>query len=285
MSSENKYKNFIFTWNEDSNGHLIEPKSLELVLSKTYREYLFQKERGEETQRLHYQGYFISDIRKRKSTILNDFKSLGLDITNLTVNPMQGSVEQNNLYCTKSNTAIGEIYSNKLIYTGEDIKLLDEENNRYQWQEKLFHYFFKDDVHIIKDPTSSREIVWVYDVSGNSGKSLFTKWISYRNNSITKVAFGSAQQLRSALVTIGPKKMFILDIPRTLGEDDSLKNIYSVIEDLKNGYLVSSFYGTHKELIFDSPHVLIFSNMRPDLTYLSSDRWKIFTITIDKTLI
>jgi hypothetical protein len=284
MSNENKYKNFVFTWNADAEGFLPPSVDVQAFLSSNFKEYLFQKEIGEETKREHYQGYVVSDIRKRKTTLLNEFSDSGFSVTQLTLNPMQGTLEQNALYCSKQTSSTGELFSNRLIYTGKDIQILDDKSKRFRWQQKLFEYFFEEDVHVLKTPESSREIVWCYDMSGNSGKSLFTKWISFRNNNATKVAFGSAQQLRSALVTIGPRQLFILDIPRTLGEDDSLRNIYSVIEDLKNGFIVSSFYGTHKELLMDSPHILIFSNMMPDTSYLSDDRWKIFTITGNKDL-
>ena len=235
---QNKYKQFVFTLNSDKEGELISSSLLESSLQKLYSNYFFQLEKGEETGKLHYQGYFVSDIRKRKQTVLNDIKELGVDIKQLTVNPMQGTLEQNTLYCSKSNTSQGKPFTNQLIYSGKDIELLDEKENRYGWQQKLFDYIFEEDVHLLKDPTSSREIIWCFDSCGNSGKSLFTKWICYRNSSTTKVAFGSAQQLRSAIVTIGPKKLFILDIPRTLGDDDSLKNIYSVVREDKNMWAI-----------------------------------------------
>lgn len=277
----NKYKNFVFTWNAEDSGSLVDSEDLKSFLKSYSQEYLFQKEVGEETNREHYQGYFILHVRKRKKTILNDFQLIFENIQNLTIAPMQGTVDQNKSYCMKTE---GEVYTNKIIYKGDDVNFLDDETKRYPWQADLYKIFFEDDILFVKSPESTRQIIWVYDSGGNSGKSLFTKWLCFRNSDVTKIAFGSAQQLRSAIVSVGPRLMYIIDIPRTLGEDDSLKNIYSVIEDIKNGYVVSSFYGTHKEIMMTSPHVLIFSNSLPDTKYLSRDRWIIKVINYKKEM-
>ena len=47
---------------------------------------------------------------------------------------------------------------------------------------------------------------------------------------------------------------------------------YSTMESLKDGVF---YNGRHKkeELIFKSPHVIVFANYRPDLTKLTADRW------------
>jgi hypothetical protein len=67
-------------------------------------------------------------------------------------------------------------------------------------------------------------------------------------------------------------------MPRTTGKEDNLESMISAIEDLKNGHLVSNFYGRHKKLIMNPPHIVVFSNQKCPKHMMSSDRWLTFEI-------
>ena len=84
--------------------------------------------------------------------------------------------------------------------------------------------------------------------------------------------------MRASVVEEGAMQCYIIDIPRKLCNDDFQNNIYSVIEDLKNGFVKSSMYGKPKTLFMEPPLVIIFSNAECPTTQLSVDRWKIFGI-------
>lgn len=62
----------------------------------------------------------------------------------------------------------------------------------------------------------------------------------------------------------------IFDIPRNQGNNVS----YSAIESIKNGLICNTKYETGTK-VFNSPKIMVFSNMAPDLESLSEDRWKI----------
>eukprot|EP00481_Brizalina_sp_1-RS-2013_P001407 TRINITY_DN3518_c0_g1_i1.p1 TRINITY_DN3518_c0_g1~~TRINITY_DN3518_c0_g1_i1.p1 ORF type:complete len:107 (+),score=12.12 TRINITY_DN3518_c0_g1_i1:404-724(+) len=80
--------------------------------------------------------------------------------------------------------------------------------------------------------------------------------------------------------------MYIIDIPRTLGEDDSIMSIISVIEHIKDGYMVSSMYGKYQTLTMEPPHVIVFANMPCPRGLMSLDRWDCYNIDSEtKTLI
>lgn len=66
-------------------------------------------------------------------------------------------------------------------------------------------------------------------------------------------------------------KTFFLDCPRSK-QGEFIQ--YDFLEELKNGFLFSSKY-TSKVKRFDTPHVVVMMNERPDLTKLSSDRYSI----------
>ena len=50
------------------------------------------------------------------------------------------------------------------------------------------------------------------------------------------------------------------------------------MEDVKSGYLESNFGGNHKQIQIGDIHVIVFSNNCPDLSILSVDRWRLWTL-------
>ena len=64
--------------------------------------------------------------------------------------------------------------------------------------------------------------------------------------------------------------LVVFDLPRNNGNKIS----YSALESIKNGLIVNTKYETGSKL-FNSPHIIVFSNMQPDVTAMSGDRWVI----------
>jgi hypothetical protein len=120
---------------------------------------------------------------------------------------------------------IGEIFSSSsevLEYKGNEIRLLDLHNNRHPWQEELLKKFYNEAIEEFVEP-DHRRIIWIYDPVGCTGKSKFFKWICVnRPEEVAKLTFGTANQLRSSIISAGPRKCYFLDLPRTISEDDSL---------------------------------------------------------------
>lgn len=52
----------------------------------------------------------------------------------------------------------------------------------------------------------------------------------------------------------------------------------ALMEDVKSGYLETTFGGKHKEIQIVDIHVVVFSNNCPDLSVLSVDRWRLWTL-------
>lgn len=231
---------------------------------------------------MHYQCCLSTKIRKTQNTVLNDLHSeLRYPRELIEVN-RSIDFDAAKDYCSdKHKRAVGsELYTtdSKLKYDDSDIKFLDEPKARYLWQKKFMETFFDEAEVNLKTP-DDRKVYWVQDTNGNSGKSKFSKWLVRRHNNITKIAFGSSNQLRSSVISEGIKEFYILDIPRTLGDDDSIHSVVSVIEDVKNGYVKSGMYGESKELFLKPPHIVVFTNKICPITLLSEDRWQNFYIT------
>jgi len=290
-----KYKSWVFTWNADSKEILIDRFLLESILKCFSTEYIFQEEF---VTRRHYQGFFKTEHRMRKHTVLNLFRINGgiiepresyenlFDISNLTINHVYGTDKEVISYVTKSESRVGEtIYSQNLLpYSTSDLAILENRDRWYLWQSTLAEILFDDKTNVMSrydklSKPDDRTIIWIKDAIGCSGKSKFVKYVVNRfKDEVIKLPFGSPSQLRSAVCIAGPKKVYFIDIPRTMAREEDLDAVYSVIEDIKNGFVSTSMYGQFKQLLFDPPHIIIFSNKDCPTAKLSRDRWHEYQI-------
>lgn len=302
-SSENKYKTWVMTWNSLDDGELISESILKKILEDSTEEYVFQKEKGETGDRVHYQGTLRTRIRVRKSTLINMFAlclsnllyyedipaspvHVGKLIQQLTFQPMAGTWQQSVEYCTKPETAIGEPVASFVLkkYDGSDVNFLKDKTRRYPWQNSLMAELFDETETSIK-VADGRSLIWVYDAFGNSGKSKLVKYVCINNTNSIKVAFGTAGQLRSSVISAGPRDLYFIDMPRTLGDDDSIESLIAVLEDVLNGFVCTNFHGKYSQLVMTPPHIVVFSNQHPPLGMMSEDRWKSYRIDrVTKTL-
>lgn len=274
-NSGNKYKSWVFTIQATKGTTLPGEQTMLKAIKTLADKYVYQLEKATS---LHYQGCMTTRIRKRHRTVLNEIVA-ELDVAReqVTLSPMQGSWEQAKAYCAKTETSLGPVFTNEVLYTGKDVELLDDPARRYPWQNKIIDLLFDDLTDCLKD-ADDRTIIWLTDTEGNNGKSKFVKWCCFNNDNIIKISFGSSSQLRSAIIAAGPRKLYFVDIPRTLGSDDSIHSLMSALEDLKNGYLVSSMYGKNETLLLDPPHIVVFSNKDCPVSMLTNDRWKQYAI-------
>lgn len=291
-NTENKYKYWMVTLQPEVGSKSERFSSMDipytLVVEAAFatlcEEYVFQLEKTPTTDKYHYQCCLKLLMRKRQSTLLTELRE-SLDYETLPpiqVQRMMGKWEEAVAYCTKDETRVPDTkpYLSSGVnkpYAGSDIAFLEDSQNWYPWQKELFEYIFDNVPSVLSEP-DDREIVWITDEEGNSGKSKFVKFCCFHNKNCTKISFGSAGQLRSAIIHAGAKKCYFVDMPRTLGTDDSLNSVLSALEDTLNGFVVSSYYGESKTLLMEPPHVVVFSNMRCPYDKLSSDRWRIHFI-------
>lgn len=287
---ENKYKYWVVTIQQASKkkhgkyNYLPIPEKVIRAFDILTDKYVFQIETAPTSGAAHYQCVISTKIRKRHSTLLKELaQELGYENTNgIHLDRMRGEWETAVAYCTKEDTRREGTYPFFSVgmlepYKGSDVQFMSERDRRYPWQNSILDILFKD-IPLYLQPSDGRTVIWITDEKGATGKSLLVKYICYNNKDVAKISFGSAGQLRSAIIGAGPKKLYFIDIPRTLGTDDSLNNILTCIEDTVNGFVVSNYYGQYKSMIFDPPHIVVFSNMVCPYDKLSSDRWKVFYI-------
>lgn len=125
---------------------------------------------------------------------------------------------------------------------------------------------------IVNEEPNDRQIVFVVDPDGNSGKSWLCRyWLSKRDDA----QFLSIGKRDDLAYSIRPGSgLFVFDIPR--GSMEYLQ--YGILEQLKNRVVYSPKYSSTTKILDNTPHVVVFCNEEPDMTKLTQDRYKIITI-------
>lgn len=134
----------------------------------------------------------------------------------------------------------------------------------------------------IKTP-DNRKIISIVDETGNNGKSTFFKYLLVKHSrTIARFCYGKAAQLRTRAINTGGKQIYIVDLARTRGKDDSEADLLAALEDIKSGLVTSALYGKENTLVMTPPHIIISSNYIFHYDWLSSDRWEIYVIKNNK---
>ena len=230
--------------------------------------------------------YGSLNVRKRENTVILAFTRNFIKITEESenYNQLKELWDSSDFKVLATNRPLHKVAplnddesvssSDDKEYRGEDIEILENVSKRKKWQRYLLkNILFKDnDLDNIAE-SDGRTLYWIQDPFGFSGKSVFTKWLCANNTDIIKFTFGSMQQLKGGIITAGPRKVYIIDIPRTKAADDSLDSLISVSEDLLCGHVVSIIYGKYKQLFFNPPIVIFFTNIPCPVKKMSADRW------------
>jgi len=119
-------------------------------------------------------------------------------------------------------------------------------------------------------PPDDRKIIWVWDIIGNKGKSRLARHLVAEHGAI--ILSGRVVDMAHAYSS---QPIVIFDVARTQAEN--MNHLYSFAESLKNGVIFSSKYESGQK-VFQSPHVVFFSNMPYPSDVWSEDRKEIIKL-------
>ena len=134
-----------------------------------------------------------------------------------------------------------------------------------------------------------RQVNFVFNPQGGCGKSLTADDITLNPcfNALLAPQLSSPERWVSAFIDqleqyLEVNKRYpttiVLDLTRN-ENNLNVESLYSILENIKNGRLDSTFYGRFKRLRFKSPHLIVFTNNVPNMSALSSDRFNLLAIT------
>jgi len=241
------------------------------TLRKIAKRYTFQLESGEASGYLHYQGRFSLIKKHRKSELMKMFGEM----------PVPNYLEP---------TVNATYYAGDLFYVSKE-----ETRVEGPWDERVQEFFMPyqyegilDKLHPFQqtiwnscDHRNPRGINFIYDPEGCRGKSSIASIIEIHGRGIDIPPVNDMKELLQVVCdecyerTRDPKCMLI-DMPRAL-DKSRLYGMFSAIEQIKKGKLYDMRY-SYKKWWIHAPQIWVFSNIAPELSMLSNDRWNVWII-------
>ncbi len=131
------------------------------------RIFFCQLERGKKHKKLHVQGRFELLDRLYKTQVLECFNLIGINNDGLYLD-IEKKSERSKLYVNKLETRVLGPFDNShfVQYDGKDILYID--TNPTLWQIAAFV--------LLKLKHEARMINYIYDLTGNAGKTTFVKY-------------------------------------------------------------------------------------------------------------
>lgn len=156
-------------------------------------------------------------------------------------------------------------------------KPYDYEGDLALIREKPWFSFFEQ-LHVQGD-ARGRTIHWIYDSVGNTGKSLFARWLclKYPNEVLSMSQTGGVRDLPTIIMNARSKGNSIRTVVLDLARDMEQWGLYAPLEALKNGFLTATKYdgGT---VFLKSPTIFVFANFWPQVQRMSRDRWQFYEL-------
>lgn len=153
------------------------------------------------------------------------------------------------------------------------------------WRNFTPRPFQRDILKLTTEEPDRRKIYYFYESEGNTGKSVLIEYLHIFHGAV--VTGGNSADMKYAIERwsqiTGAYPVFIcVDVARS---EQLTKESYKAIEAIKNGLFFTGKYESTMTHSFVKPHVLIFSNSKPERKNFSHDRWKVFTIDKNFSLV
>ncbi len=224
----------------------------------------FQYEEGDTGYR-HFQG----KLNLKKKRRLQEISPLLQDeppLKKIRLSPTSKNNIGKTHYIIKKDTRKDGpwTHEDEVIYIPRQIR---EIKQLYPWQQSI--------IDKVND-WDTRTINVIYDQDGNIGKSTLVGYL--RAHSLAKkLPFcNDFKDIMRMVCDMPTSTCYLIDMPRAINKE-KLFQMYSAIEEIKNGYAYDDRY-KFKEKFFDCPNIWVFTNMVPDRTLVSNDRWKIWVV-------
>lgn len=266
---DTRSRTWMFTWNNYTDADI---DTVDTVCSKAAK-WIYGKEVGEQGTP-HLQGY----IRFKNQML---FSTLRMQLKGANILMATKGDDHNYNYCSKdgdfkTNMSAPKIKLTREVMFKEVLKTYDETKWK-KWQ--------TDVLDIIKDEkkvTNTRSIHWIWENTGNVGKSFLAKYIMVKEVGVI-IAGGKATDIYqqvNVMIESGIKPSIVIyDVPRTM--EDMKYVSYTALEKVKDAAVYSPKYEGGGCVWTPAPIVLCFANHPPTREKMSHDRWSVYQIKGD----
>lgn len=243
------------------------------------KEWSFQREKGEETGKEHFQGYISLKVKKRPGEIKKQM--LATDRLPEYFEPLSKNCENfANLYVTKEDTRIEGPWNDKddakdNVYVPPQYML----PTPYDWQKQIMESCKVGE---------ERFVNILYDPRGARGKTTVAGHLDVLNKAVWLPSVNNAKDLVAACCNILMSTNnhdpggIVLNLTRSQNQKN-LFEMYDAIETIKDGRVYDMRY-KFTRWYFKAATLWVFCNTLPDFKMLSMDRWKVWVITNEGTL-
>jgi len=241
--------------------------NVESFFKTNCKKFIYQLEDSgdDEKHHFHYQGYGSLLKRRRPCEI----KTVAIQNNGLLNGVEIGvastaGIDALNKYAMKSDTRVFGPWSDNKSYRGQDII-----TNLWPWQQEV-----KD---LCSREPDNRTVNVVIDEKGNVGKSAFCKHMAWHSDALV-LGWGKTGDLLNLVSKNQNKDVYIFDLSRSKPQDWAKDDIPAAMEGIKNGMFMNTKYETC-QVLMKVPHVWVFTNARPNISSMSVDRWKLWSIS------
>lgn len=234
------------------------------TLGTTCRRWIFQLEEGRESGKAHLQGRLSFKQPRR----LGECQKV---IQGAHFSP-EHDEEAGNFYCMKDDTRVDGPWSDKDTKQGPVPWDLERITDWKPWQQAIFDSLGTQDDRIVNV---------LVDTVGGIGKSKVLKWALWKRLAKMVPAVGDAKDIIQAVCSMGASPAYLIDLPRTGESEIHMRSIWKAVEQVKNGVVIDLRY-KYTQLIMGSPVVWVFTNEEPNLSLLSTDRWRFWSVKDDR---
>jgi len=212
----------------------------------------WQLERGEEAGYLHWGITLQLNTKQRKSFFLKHFDPKAWI-------RLPRNIDAACQYCLKEETRVQGPYT----WPEQVLRVKDplEGKTLYDWQQRV--------LDIVRTEPDDRTIHWIWEGTGNRGKTSFAKHLVLHHGAY--VFGGKASDIMYAMNS--KVKIAIFNITR---EKENFVS-YDALETLKDGMCFSGKYESGMK-VWNPPHVFVFANFPPKTSAMSNDRWNVWEI-------
>lgn len=262
----------------------VSPERMTEINEEFFCQWCFQKEEGAVSGKIHYQMRGMTAEPIMKESLLTVFEARGIKRQLVTFGvESNNSIKQGGLafYVMKDETRVDGPWHDptykppkkRKLYDGADLACME---NPRPMQQMV--------IDKLREEPEDRYLYWWADLNGGAGKSKLLKWLKFKGFDVAKVPLGTATQIKTSVIEQGEHAAYLVDLPRVQGKEESQRDLFSALEEIKNGWVVSAMYGKSGELMMKPPHVHIFSNEFPNPHVSSLDRWIIMAVSHDPQL-
>jgi len=251
--------------------HLLSVADVHKLFRTSCKKYVFQHEKSEGGYE-HYQCRVSLFKKIRLNQAIELFTPHHVSVTSTE------SVKGGPFYCMKDQTRVEGPWTEKDYAEPQPMtrQLVDSGiyESRLPWQSKLLELTAGFDM---------RHIHVVHDTNGNQGKSIFVEYACREGLARKIPPMDSIEDIMGCVLATKASRCYVIDLPRAMRKGQLFK-MYAGIECLKDGYAYDKRYH-FKEMWFDRPQIIVFTNKLPKRKWLSADRWKFWKVDEERDLV